>query len=277
MNKAVTIILIIFLCLIAIGLGLFVFFFSLGKIQFNDNWFNIFNRESTTLVDSKEYNEINDIYIKSNTADIYIKYSENKKYKVELYSDSVKNESISLSDKDLKVELEENNHFIFLGKQPRIILYVPSDFNNKFDITTTTGDINSEAYNDATFKVAVTTGDVEIDKADVLDIVTKTGDIKNNKVNTVKAVCTTGNMRFGDINKSLDLKTTTGDIRIDTIDLKESGNIQTTTGDVRISNKNEVYVEAESKTGDIKINNNADRFTELSLHIKVTTGDIKVG
>ena len=277
MSRVGTIILIIVLSIIAIGIGLFAFLFSIGKIQLNENYFNIFNRQSNTLIDSKEYNEIEDIYISTNRADVHIEYSTDKKYKVELYSDNEKNHSIDLSNKDLKIELEEKQNFGFFPKQARIIIYVPQEYKNVFNIETTTGDINAFAFNNASFKIKVTTGDVDIDKADSLDIVTSTGDITNNVVNTIKAVCTTGDIRLGDINNSIDLKTTTGDIRIDTIDLKESGNIQTTTGDVRISNKNNVYIETESKTGDVRIDNNADRMTELSLHIKVTTGDIRVG
>lgn len=276
MNRTLTIVLIIILSLIAIGIGAFAFLFSIGKISLNNNWYNIFNRESTTLVESKTYDKVEVIYVKSNTADVYIKHATDNKFSVEIYSDNEKSHSIDLSSNDLKVELEENNHFLF-GKQPRIILYVPSEFENKIDIVNRTGDINSESYEKAKFKIDVTTGDTEIDKIDVADIKTTTGDIRINTINTIQAVCTTGDIRVDSINYSLDLKTTTGDIRIETADLKESGNIQTTTGDVRINTLNEVYVETESKTGDVRVNNKADRMSELSLHIKVTTGDIKVG
>ena len=89
-------------------------------------------------------------------------------------------------------------------------------------------------------------------------------------------VCTTGDIELGNINKSLNLKTTTGDIEIESINLSENSNIETTTGDVKIDDINEVYVETESKTGDVRINDN-DRYADYKLHIKVTTGDIKVG
>ena len=64
----------------------------------------------------------------------------------------------------------------------------------------------------------------------------------------------------------LDLKTTTGDVEIDSID---SGVLKTTTGDVRI--KNIETLDIETTTGDIdlgKVNNKLD--------IDVKTGDIKV-
>ena len=277
MNKTGTIILIIFLFLIAVGLGVFAFFFSVGAIQLNGNYFNLFSRQSTTLIDSKEFDKVENISIRTNTADIQIQYSTDDKYKVEMYSDNEKEHSINLSGDDLKIDLQEKDKFGFFPKQARIILYVPSEFKNKFDISTTTGDVDAYAFENATFKVTVSTGDIDIDIANTMDVTTTTGDIHNNYVETINAKCSTGDIRLGKVNNALNIVTTTGDIRIDTIDLKESGNIQTTTGDVVIDNKNEIYVETESKTGDIKINNNADRFTELSLHIKVTTGDIKVG
>ena len=97
MNKTGTIILIIFLALIAIGLGVFAFLFSIGKIELNQNYYNIFNRQSENLIDSKEFEDINDIYVGTNIADVYIEYSSDKKYKVELYSDNVNNYSIKLN------------------------------------------------------------------------------------------------------------------------------------------------------------------------------------
>ena len=66
MNKTGTIILIIFLFLIAVGLGLFAFFYSVGAIQLNGNYFNLFSRQSTTLIDSKEFDKVENIYIKFN-------------------------------------------------------------------------------------------------------------------------------------------------------------------------------------------------------------------
>lgn len=277
MNKAGTIILIIMLALLAIGIGVFAFLFSIGKIELNQNYFNLFNRQSNTLIDSNEFEDVESITVETNMSDIHIEYSNDDKYKVELYSDNVKEHSITLNKKDLKVVLYDKDRIGIFPKQSRVMLYIPKEYKDRIDITTNTGDVNAYAFKDATFKVKVTTGDIDIDEANTLDLVTTTGDIKNNNVETINAKCTTGDIRLGTVNNVLNLQTTTGDIRIDTINLKESSNIQTTTGDVRISNKNEVYVETESKTGDVRINNNADRFTELSLHIKVTTGDIKVG
>ena len=276
MNKPLIIVSIILLSVVAITLSIFGFLFSIGKIEFNDNWYNMFNNQSTKLVDSKEYDEVNDIYIKSNTADVNIEYSDNNKFKVELYSDDYKNESIDLDDKDLKIDLEEKSTWTLFRKQPHIVLYIPSDYSNKIDVTSVTGDLKTRSFESASFKIQVTTGDIDIEKADILDITTKTGDITNNKVNTILLHCTTGDIRLGEVNKSLDIVTTTGDVKIDTINILENSKIKTTTGDVVIGSKNNVYVETESKTGDVNINNN-DRYAEYVLNIQVTTGDIKVG
>lgn len=275
MNKGLKIVSIILLSFIAISLGILMYILINNNYQFDSNFINIFGGDSNTLLDSKEYDEVGNIYIDSNVADIYINNSSDNKVKVELYSDNAKNYNISLSDNDLKVELEENNKAMLFNKNAKIILYVPSDYKNKFEINNTTGDIEASAYENASFKINVTSGDVKIDKANILDITTKTGDINNNRVNVIKVECTTGDILLGKVDKSLNLKTTTGDIKIDEINLSLNSDIQTTTGDVTIYKKNNVYVETETKTGDVKVNNN-DRFAEFTLQIKVITGDIKV-
>ena len=236
------------LALLAIGIGVFAFLFSIGKIELNQNYFNLFNRQSNTLIDSNEFEGVESITVETNMSDIHIEYSNDDKYKVELYSDNVKEHSITLNTKDLKVVLYDKDRIGIFPKQSRVMLYIPKEYKDRIDITTNTGDVNAYAFKDATFKVKVTTGDIDIDEANTLDLITTTGDIKNNNVETINAKCTTGDIRLGTVNNVLNLQTTTGDIRIDTINLKESSNIQTTTGDVRISNKNNIY---PPSTGDI--------------------------
>ena len=271
MNKKLTIVLIILLSFIALALGGLLTLLISNDFKFE----NIFNRQSEKLIDSNEYETINNIYIDSNTADVYIKYSENDKVKVELYSDNAKSHDISLDGEDLKIELKEKNSFFF-SKQARIIVYVPSEYANKINIANKTGDIESESLNQASFIIKLSTGDVKIKKADTLDITTSTGDIKVDEASTIKVKCSTGDIKLGKVTNSLDLKTTTGDIKIKDINLNEDGEIKTTTGDIRIDSINNVYVEASTKTGDVKINNN-DRFADHVLNISATTGDIKVG
>lgn len=275
MIKGLKITLIILLSCIAIGLGVLLFILINNDFKF-DSFINIFGGPSNKLIESKEYDTVENIYINSNAADIYIKNSEDNKIKVELYSDNVKNHSISLSNNDLKVELNEKHKFRLFGKHARIVLYVPSNYSNKFDISNSSGDIRAYDYENASFIVNVTSGDVRIDKANTLDITTRSGDIKNSIVNTIKVKCTSGDIRLGEVNKKLNLKTTSGDIRIDKINLSENSNIEATSGDIKISNKNNVYVETKTKFGDVNVKNN-DRFAKITLNIKVTSGDIKVG
>ena len=275
-NKSLKIILVLLLSIVAIGLGIFLYILINTDFKFDANFIRTFNNSSNTLIESKECDEVNNIYINSNVADVYIEHSEDNKIKVELYSDNNKSHNISLVDNDLKIELEEDTKKTFLTKQARIVLYVPSDYDNAFDITNKVGDIKSSGYENATFKVSLTTGDVKVDKANILDVKAITGDIKNNQVNKVKVDCTTGDIKLGKVNKKLELKTATGDVKIDNIILIEDSSINTTIGDVKINNKNNIYVETDVKTGDVNINKN-NRFANATLYIKVTTGDIKVG
>jgi DUF4097 and DUF4098 domain-containing protein YvlB len=276
MNRTLTILSIILLSIIAIVLIVFTVILSTRNNDFGFNLFSFMSGQSNKLVESKEFDEVNNININVDAADVYVKYSDNKKYKVELYSDNVESYSVE-NEEDLNIKLNEKNAIFFIKKQARVVLYIPSDYSNTISISATAGDINSFAFENAKFKISVTSGDVNVDKADVLDITSKTGDVVNSKTNIVLIHSTTGDIKLGEVNKSLDISTTTGDIVINKINLTESSNIKTTTGDIVVGSKNDnIYVEAETTTGDVKVNNN-DRFAELVLHIKATTGDVKVG
>ena len=274
MNDVIKVLLIIILFLIVAALSLFMIFVINGKFNFGLFGFG----ESTTLVEEKEFEDetIKDIIVKAKTSNVYIKHSTNGKYKAEIYSDNDLDHSIKLDDnKDLIVELEENKRF-FMTKTPKIVLYVPSEFENEFNIETKTGDIEAESYEKANFNIKVTTGDVNLGKTNNVKVEGTTGDIEINSVNDIYIKTTTGDIKISDVLKHLDLTTTTGDIRIDSINLTENSNINATTGDIRIDKKNDVYVDGSAKTGDVKVNDN-NRHSEIELTIKTTTGDIKVG
>ena len=276
-DKTLKIILILFLSILCVGLGIVLYILINNNYKYENLKITLFSNNSSKLLESKKIDVVNDIYIDSNISDVYIKNSEDEKIKVELFSDNSKNYSIKLDNNDLKVFMEVDKKISLFSKLSKIVLYVPSSFSNNFYITDTTGDIEIANYKNASFKVKLTTGDISVDKANILDVITKTGDIKINKTNTVKAECKTCDIKIDTVDNSLDLKTTTGDIKINKVDLKENSSIETTTGDVKINSKNDnIYIETESKIGDVKVDNN-NRFADYTLHIKVITGDIKVG
>ena len=272
MNKIIKILLIVILTIIAIGLSFFLYAFIQKDYDFNFSAF--FSHESNTLIDNKIFDSINNISIKSDVADIYIKNNVDNNYRVEIYSDNEKNHSIDVIDNNLNIAFDSGSN-IFFAKSSRIVVYIPTTFNNNITINNTTGDIKVESFEFANINVESTTGDTNIDSVNSLNYKNSTGDLDINVINDLIVDSKTGDIDVNNINKKLNIKTKTGDIKIDTINLNEDSYIDSNVGDININNANNIYIETESRVGDAKVNNR-DRFSQITLHIKTDVGDIRV-
>lgn len=215
---------------------------------------------SNKLVEEKTFENIQNIAVKTDVSDVYIQYSTDNNYKVEIYSDKAKTTTIDVENDNLLVEFKEENKFFFYGKTSRIFIYIPKTFANNIKITSTTGDVIAADYEKANFDISVTTGDISL------------GWVRNAEIS-----CTTGDITIQDIKEKFNIITTTGDVRIQNININEDSTIATTTGDVRVvNNRSNVYVDANTRTGDINLNDN-NRHSDITLNVKTTTGDINIG
>ena len=283
MNKGLAVVITILLTIVLVVLtGLFVFAIK-SNIFKNGFSFN-FHTYSDKIVEKKEFKEVNDIEVDTDTSDVFVELSEDNKVVVELYSEKEMDYEIN-NDKDkLYIKFKNKNKTNFrLGKMSRIIVKIPAEFANDFKVG---------SFANLTLNVDISTGDVEADKLKKADIKVSTGDVKVNKVDDITIKATTGDIHLGE-NKNvnietttgdisidkmegqLNIKTNTGDIRIGTATLSEDSSITATTGDIKVDSLTGAYVEASSTTGSIKINNN-DRKLEKTCTIKTTTGDIRV-
>ncbi len=269
MSKTSTIILVTLLSILVICLVASLFFLINGGFNFN------FNIEKAKLIDSKEFESINDLNIDTDTADIYIKTNSENMVKVELYSNDYKEESITNTTSSLNIVLKQKCRFFCFAKRSKIYVYLPENYNNNMNIESTTGDIFVDDYANSDINVKVTTGDILLKSIKNATISVTTGDVKISSVNDINATTTTGDVFIEKVNNYLNIKTTTGDIKINEANITKNSNIKATTGDVKIQNASNIYVEAKTTTGDIKTENN-DRKSDIELTIKTTTGDIKV-
>ncbi len=291
-NKGLTITLIILLSiLLAFVIGIMVFLF---KGNYNFNGFNFAFGGSKTLVDEKEIYNIKNLNIEANRADVLIETKEElTSIKVELYSDFAEEYEITEKDNEIKVVLKDKMAVtIFGSNSSRIKIYVPTTYdkdavivnrtgditigelpNSNFDISLTTGDVKTSNANEMT--ISLTTGDVELNKVSKADITSTTGDVDINNIDVVKVKLTTGDITIKEINNSLKITSTTGDVRITDANLKANSSIKSGTGDVRISNTTGCYIDAKTNIGDTRINNN-DRKSDVVLTITSRVGDIRV-
>ena len=292
MNKGVTIVLIILLSIVTICLtGLFIL---LMKGNFNFNFKGFFNiGYSEKLVDSKEFDTIEDIEVNSDIADVIIEQGQEGKILVELYSEDSDNYYIKNENDKISVSLKAKKKNVnFLRKQDRVVIKLPKDYDQKVKIKTNVGDTKADAFDNIKFDIEATTGDIKLDSADTLDFKITTGDVKLDKVNYISGSSTTGDIKIGEaeefsagtttgdieiekVTKRIYAKTSTGDVKAKTITLSEDSTIKTGTGDVKIDRLEGAYIEAHTNTGDIRVNNN-DRHEEKTVNISTSTGDIRV-
>ena len=312
MNKGLTITLIVLLTILLFSLvGVMILLFN-GKISFEGIRFA--SGYSEKLVEEKEINNISNLNIKTDIADVVVEEKDINNIKVELYSEKEPIYEITENTDTIYIVLKQKNKMQFglFNKTPRIVVYVPNTFDKEIKVNGTTsdikigtlpkvslsvkastGDVKAKELYKANITLSTgdikiddikelqsvsTTGDIKLDSADNVKMVTTTGDIKiQNKVDSIEAKTTTGDIRINEVNNSISLTTSTGDVFISKSTLKENSSITTGTGDVTIDSISGCYVEGTTKVGDTNINNSdKDRKSDVILKIKTRVGDIKV-
>lgn len=291
MNKGLTITLIVFLSVLTLSLvaGLTVLLksdFKFENINFDDNL-------STNLVEEKEINDIKDLDINTDLADIIIEGKDIDNIKVELYSNNVKDYEITDGDV-IKVVLKEREYGFFkIGrKTPNVKIYLPTSYSNSIKTNSNAGDTRVKGIKDASINIKSDVGDLKVDKIDKANITSRVGDvrikkvnelvvdsnvgdIKIDEVNNIVSKSKTGDVRIKTINDSLDINSKTGDVKIESINLKKNSIIKSNTGDIKIKSTKGCYIDATSNVGDKSIKQN-DRKSDIVLTIKNNIGDIDV-
>ena len=294
MNKGATIFFIVFLSILALVLTFGFIFLLTGNFNFNIGMRGLGVGYSDTLVESKEFDEAEEINIKTDVIDVFVEHSETDKIVVEIYSEELQDHKIELVDNKLNVEAKTKNKvsFFFFAKSSKVVVKLPSNYDKKVFVNVETGDINVSDFESADFDIYTRTGDIKVGKLNYIKTDSDTGDVKIDSSKTVDVKSNTGDLRVGTvdyltvkgrtgdvnvdtINNKVDIQHTTGDVRIERANITEDSYITNTTGDVKISSLVGAYVESSVKTGDTKINNN-DRKAEYTINIKTTTGDIRV-
>ena len=294
MNKTLTIILIILLAIITIGLSVGLYFMINGKFNLKTLENINFDNVSTNLVDSKEITTLKDLDIKTNVVDISIEENNTNTIKIELYSDYPKNYEITENENNIKVVLEEEKKagFYMFKKVPKVKIFMPVNYNKNIVVNSTVGDVKIASFPNAILKAKLDVGDlkikqiknakanlrigdVKIERINTLTTVLKTGDIKIQNVNELIAKVQTGDVKIDTLNGYVNIKSTTGDVKIQDATINKNSKIESKVGDVKINNINGCYVNAKTNVGDTKVENK-ERKSDIELTITNNIGDIKV-
>jgi DUF4097 and DUF4098 domain-containing protein YvlB len=275
MGKGFKIFLIILLSIIAIALSGILAILIMRSPSTN-LVFSLGESYSEELIDEKNIEELKDIRVNINDVDVVVETGNTDNINVKLYSDNPEDYRIS-NDKELEIVLKSKKKFFnIFKKNARVLITVPSSFENKITVNGTVGDVKVKDLPNASLFVDKTTGDVKIDNINSANIKITVGDIKITKINRLDIKSNTGDIKLGSINEYLNIDNTTGDIKIEKAKLTENSIIKNNIGDIKINTINDIYVDAKTNVGDIKVNNN-NRLGEYELTITNNIGDIKVG
>ena len=244
-----------------------------------------FGKLSTIQYETNTYEiseQVLDIDIRTNTADITLVATQEQEVKVVCYEQQKSKHNVSAEDGKLRIELhDQRKWYEKIGinfKTSSITVYLPQGQLGMLEIRATTGDVKIDRnISFAEMDVSLNTGDVtnHASVTGALKIEATTGDIfvKELSASACSLSTNTGNIEVADVQCSGEVKihVSTGDVSVKNVTCGQFVSAGTT-GDVHMVNViSSMGMDLERSTGDIVL----DRCDGQTLKIRVTTGDVR--
>ena len=264
-----------------------------------------FNKLSTVKYETNGY-EINENYsnisVKTKTADITFKPSENGETSVLCFEEKKLKHVVTVENDTLVIDNRDNRKWYdYIGiniGNPKITVYIPEgeysalsvksntgdvkipkEFKfQSMNLSGSTGDVYCKASASENINIKLSTGHINLEDINVgeLKLYVSTGDINVNSLKCdrkLEADVSTGKTRLTDvICDNVISKGDTGDIALYNVRAKDSFAITRDTGDVKFEKSDAAEIIVRTSTGDVK-------GTLLSSKVFITetsTGDIRV-
>ena len=303
-NKVVKIVLIIILAILAIILVNFMIYAIINRNNDYSIKFSLIAfGNNTEKIYEKEYEpeELDKIDVDVSSSNVFIEKANVDKIKIFLFAmlywcdekiiiqvpnDCDEKFDIHTSSGDIVAPNLENNVINFESSSGKIECGNIDNGNfksysgdiivgngNEITLQTSSGSIKAGNYNELSAETS--SGDVEVGNIGEGTIKTSSGKILVNEAKRLQAEASSGNIDISKINEYCNLKTSSGGIDIDSLNLAENSFINAKSGSVDIRIKNDIYIETETKLGDVDLKNN-NRMAKIVLKITTTSGSIKV-
>ncbi len=271
-NKGVKIVLIIILAIIVIALVNFMIYAIINRnndysvkfslIAFGDNTEKIFEKEY-------ELEELDKINVDVLSSNVLIEKADIDKIKVTAYGEKDEKINETINNNELSITKSKTKVFIFAmfyWCDEKIIIQVPNDCDEEFNIQTSSGDIVAPNLENNVINLESSSGKIECGNINTGNFKSSSGDITVGSGNEITLQASSGNIKAGNFNK-LSAEASSGDIEVGTI--SEDATIKTASGKITLNRANKLKAEAIS--GDIKINS-----IENHCEISSTSGNIIV-
>ena len=264
-----------------------------------------FKKLSTVKYETNTYEiseDISDISILTDTADIVFARSDGDKCRVISFEEETAKNSVTAENGKLIIKTENKksglDYIGFYFEQPKITVYLPSTEYNSLRIKGSTGnvriskdqafknvDINLSTGNvvfrspvSESVRIKTSTGNIDVNQAslDTLELSTSTGTVTVSGVKCsgdIKIKASTDRVSLTDITcKSLKSTGDTGDILLKNVIASEKLSIERSTGNVKFDGCDAAELDIETDTGDVTGN----LLTEKVFITDTDTGEIDV-
>ena len=259
-NKGIKIVLIIILAILVIALVNFMIYAIINRnndysvkfslIAFGDNTEKIFEKEY-------EPGELDRINVDVSSSNVLIEKADVDKIKVTAYGEKDEKINETINNNELSITKSKTKVFIFAmfyWCDEKIIIQVPNDCEQEFNIHTSSGDIAAPNLENNVINLESSSGKIECGNINNGNFKSSSGDITVGNGNEITIQTSSGSIKAGDFNKL---------------------SAEASSGDVDIRSKNDIYIETETGSGDADVTNN-NRMSEIVLKITTTSGSIKV-
>jgi len=264
-----------------------------------------FKKLSTVKYETNTYEiseDISDISILTDTADIVFARSEDDKSRVISFEEETAKNSVTAENGKLIIKTENKksglDYIGFYFEQPKITVYLPSTEYNSLrikgstgnvriskdqafknvDINLSTGNVDFRSPVSESVKIKTSTGNIGVNQAslDTLELSTSTGTVTVSGVKCsgdIKIKASTDRASLTDITcKSFKSTGDTGDILLKNVIASEKLSIERSTGNVKFDGCDAAELDIETDTGDVTGN----LLTEKVFITDTDTGEIDV-
>lgn len=274
---------------ICLGILIIVILALIGVIIWgikSGNGFTFF--EKPVIIYDNTFEKIASINVDVTSYDVELKESNNDTIKVEISGSKKNQDKFHVEEENGNLTINENGSSVCIGfcLDGTITIYLPNQdiiYHHKSSsgniysdidlrsvvINTTSGDITLKNINDGT--ISSTSGNINVANANKLNVSATSGDISLDEPKNLVANTQSGNIKVRSITSKMDITTTSGDINISSLSIKEDSKAEAKSGNIDIKLDKDVFIDATTRSGNIDIDNTN---TNPTLTIKTTSGDI---
>ena len=253
-NKGIKIVLIIILAILVIALVNFMIYAIINRnndysvkfslIAFGDNTEKIFEKEY-------EPGELDKINVDVLSSNVIIEKADVDKIKVTAYGEKDEKINETINNNELSITKSKTKVFIFAmfyWCDEKIIIQVPNDCDEEFNIHTSSGDIVAPNLENNVINLESSSGKIECGNINNGNFKSSSGDITVGSGNEITLQTSSGSIKAGDFNK-LSAEASSGDIEVGKIG---ESSIKTSSGKILLESAKRLQAEASS--GEIDIN-----------------------